>query len=251
MIYGLIAGASVILASVIGSASGLVFKKISHKQNDTILGFAAGVMLGAAFLGLLPTAFEGQDVIGLILAAVGVLIGAAFISMIDRFVPHIHFDNGEIRESQTKSKSSSNKTLLLIIAIAIHNIPEGLATGIVFGNGVTDSAILVAISMVIQKLPEGLIVIVPLLKMGMSKKKAFGISLIVSAMMLPGVVAGVLLGGLPTLLTVFFYAFTFGAIIYVISDEIIPESHEHGHQRIATFALIIGVLTVAVMQFSL
>lgn len=248
MIYGLIAGGCVIFASIFGSSLGLMFKKISHRLNDTILGFAAGVMLAAAFLGLLPTAFDGQGVWGMLLAVAGVVCGALFISLIDRFVPHIHFDNGEMKESEAKNAAAS-RTLLLIIAIAIHNIPEGLATGIVFGNGVTDSAVLVAVSMVIQKIPEGLIVIVPLLGMGMSKGKAFRISLIVSAMMLPGVLIGIALGSLPALLTAFFYAFTFGAIVYVISDEIIPESHEHGHQRAATFALIAGVLTVAVMQY--
>ncbi len=247
MVYGLTAGMCVVLASVFGSSIGLIFKKISHKLNDTILGFAAGVMLAAAFLGLLPTAFGNGGIITISLAIIGVVTGAAFISMVDRFVPHIHFDNGEMKESE--AKSNGNRTLLLVIAIAIHNIPEGLATGIVFGNGITDSALLVAISMVIQKIPEGLIVIVPLLGMGLSKAKAFRISLVVSAMMLPGVIIGIILGSLPALLTSFFYAFTFGAIVYVISDEIIPESHEHGHQRAATFALIVGVLTVAVMQY--
>lgn len=247
MVYGLIAGMCVILASVFGSALGLIFKKISHKLNDTILGFAAGVMLAAAFLGLLPTALEGGGFLKILLAIAGVLIGALFISLIDRFVPHIHFDNGQMKQSETKS--TKNRTLLLIIAIAIHNIPEGLATGIVFGNGITDSALLVATSMIIQKIPEGLIVIVPLLGLGMSKAKAFRIALIVSAMMIPGVVIGTVLGSLPVLLTAFFYAFTFGAIIYVISDEIIPESHEHGFQRAATFALLVGVLTVAVIEF--
>ncbi len=247
MVYGLIAGMCVVLASVFGSSLGLIFKKISHKLNDTILGFAAGVMLAAAFLGLLPTAFGSGGMPTISLAVIGVIAGAAFISLIDRFVPHIHFDNGEMKESETKSNGS--RTLLLIIAIAIHNIPEGLATGIVFGNGVTDSALLVAISMVIQKIPEGLIVIVPLLSMGLSRAKAFRISLVVSAMMIPGVIIGIILGSLPALLTSFFYAFTFGAIVYVISDEIIPESHEHGYQRAATFALIVGVLTVTVMQF--
>ncbi len=251
MIYGLIAGAAVITASILGSAVGLVFKRISHRFNDIILGFAAGVMLAAAFLGLLPTAFSEQGIM-IAIAVVGVLCGAFFISLLDRFVPHIHFDNGQLKESQaaSRSKSHGNKALLLIIAIAIHNIPEGLATGIVFGDGVTDSALLVAISMVIQKIPEGLIVIIPLLNMGMGKAKAFGFSLVVASMMLPGVLIGILLGGLPSGLTSFFYAFTFGAIVYVISDEIIPESHEHGYQKAATFSLIVGVLTVTVMQFA-
>ena len=102
--------------------------------------------------------------------------------------------------------------------------------------------------MIVQKIPEGLIVAVPLLGMGMKRLKAFKISLLIAFMMLPGIVAGVLLGALPTLLSSFFYAFTFGAIVYVVSDEIIPESHEHGYQRAATFSLITGVIVVVLMQ---
>ena len=151
-----------------------------------------------------------------------------------------------MKESETKGHGS--RVLLLIIAIAIHNIPEGLATGIVFSDGLTDSAVMVAVSMIVQKIPEGLIVAVPLLGMGMKRLKAFKISLLIAFMMLPGIVAGVLLGALPTLLSSFFYAFTFGAIVYVVSDEIIPESHEHGYQRAATFSLITGVIVVVLMQ---
>lgn len=253
--YGFIAGLIVIFASIVGSLMGIVFKKITHKANDTILGFAAGVMIAAAFLGLLPTAFSIDGVIGIVTGVVGVLVGAMFISGIDKFVPHAHFDNlnGEIVNSETlpSDKAKSNRVMLLIIAIAIHNIPEGLATGIAFSGGMTPSAKLVALSMIIQKIPEGLIVIVPLLSMGMKKGRAVWISVLVGLMMLPGLIAGVLLGTLPPLLIAFFNAFTFGAIIYVISDEIIPESHEHGFQRSATFALIAGVLVVMVIQLVL
>ena len=105
--------------------------------------------------------------------------------------------------------------------------------------------------MIIQKIPEGLIVIVPLLGLGMKKSKAFMISALIAFMMLPGIILGVLLGALPVLLTSFFYAVTFGAIVYVVSDEIIPESHEHGNERAATFSLIAGILMVVLMQYGL
>lgn len=247
--YGIFAGLFVIAASIFGSLLGLIFKKITHRINDMILGFASGVMLTAAFLGLLPTAFEVFDLLHILVGIVGVMAGAVLISLIDKFVPHIHFDSGHMKESETKSNGHNSRVMLLVIAIAIHNIPEGLATGIVFSEGLTDNAIMVAISMVIQKIPEGLIVAVPLLSMGMKKFQAFKISLLIALMMLPGIVIGVLLGTLPQLLTAFFYAFTFGAIVYVVSDEIIPESHEHGYQRSATFSLLVGILSVVLMQF--
>lgn len=247
--YGIIAGIFVILAGVTGSLLGLIFKKVSHRMNDMILGFASGVMITAAFLGLLPTAFEPFSLKTAVIGSLGILAGAMLISYIDKVVPHIHFDGGHMRGEH--GEGSSSRILLLVVAIAIHNIPEGLATGIVFSDGITESALLVAFSMIIQKIPEGLIVIVPLLGLGMKKSKAFGLSVLIAFMMLPGIVIGVLLGALPALLTSFFYALTFGAIVYVVSDEIIPESHEHGNERAATFSMLAGVLMVVLMQYGL
>lgn len=244
---GIIAGLLVIFASILGSVLGLIFKNITHRLNDMMLGFASGIMLAAAFCGLLPTAFEKSDPLYVLLGVLGIIAGAILISLIDKFVPHIHYDYGEMRESQ--QKSHLNRILLLVIAIAIHNIPEGLATGIVFSDGLTDSAVMVAISMAIQKIPEGLIVAVPLLGMGVSRGKVLLISTGIAFVMLPGIVIGVLLGTLPPLLVTFFYGFTFGAIIYVVSDEIIPESHEHGYQKSATFSLITGILVVILVQY--
>lgn len=243
---GITAGLFVISASIAGSLLGLVFKNISHRLNDMMLGFASGVMLTAAFSGLLPTAFSAPGAFSISLGVLGVIVGAILISLIDRFVPHIHFDYGEMRESQ--KKSHINRVLLLVIAIAIHNIPEGLATGIVFSDGLTDNAMMVAVSMAIQKIPEGLIVAVPLLGMGLKKGKTILISIGIAFMMLPGIIIGVFLGTLPPLMVTFFYAFTFGAIVYVVSDEIIPESHEHGYQKSATFSLISGILIVILIQ---
>lgn len=249
MLYGFIAGMAVILSSIIGSAVGLCFKKISHKVNDGLLGFAAGVMLSAAFLGLLPSAFSDTNIWLNILSVLGVFLGAFFISIIDKYVPHIHLHSeGEELGEDRQPIKSENRILLLIIAIAIHNIPEGLATGLSFAHGLTKEGILIAVSMIIQKIPEGLIVAVPMISMGMKKKKVFLISLIVALMMLPGVIIGILLGTLPPVLYMFFSAFTFGAIIYVISDEIIPESHEHGFQKTATFSLIAGVMVVMMIN---
>lgn len=245
---GFYAGLCVIAASIVGSLCALLVKKISHRTNDMFLGFAAGIMLAAAFLGLLPSAFAGEGIPALLIGIAGVVAGALFLSVIDKFVPHIHPGNelGEDRERQGQSR-----VMLLVIAIAIHNIPEGLATGIAFSDGLTQSAYLVAISMIIQKVPEGLVVAVPMLVSGVKKSRVFGISCVVGLMMLPGLIAGILLGELPPFVNAFFYAFTFGAIVYVVSSEIIPESHTHGFEKPATFSVIAGVLTVLAIDFLL
>lgn len=246
---GFFAGLLVIAASIVGSVVGIIIKKFTHKANDMLLGYAAGIMLCAAFIGLLPSAFPDAEVSSILLGIAGIAVGAVFISLIDRFAPHSHGEENLLENG--KKSNDYSKVMLLVIAIAIHNIPEGLATGISFSNGMTESAVLVAVSMIIQKIPEGLIVAVPLVKAGMSRKKAFGISCIVGLMMLPGLLVGVFLGTLPPALLAFFYAFTFGAIVYVISDEIIPESHKHGFQKPATFSLIAGILTVLLIDMLL
>lgn len=245
MIYGILAGFGVILASIFGSLLALLFKKISHKTNDMMLGFAAGVMFAAAFLGLLPEAFGGGSLNEIVITVVGVIVGAIFMSLVESLIPHAHFDDGQIIEKANHQHLS--RVMLLIFAIALHNIPEGLATGIVFGKGINDNTMTVAISMIIQKIPEGLIVMMPLLALGMTRIRALGYGVLVAMMMLPGVILGVMVGGLPILVSAFFYAFTFGAIIFVISNEIIPETHEHGFEKAATFALIVGVLIVAII----
>lgn len=250
MINGFIAGFAVILSSICGSLLGLIFKKITHKTNDMFLGYAAGIMFAAAFLGILPSAFPSDNIWLIIISILGVIIGAFLISVIDKFLPHIHFHDGHFIESEAKTKNTS-KVLLLCIAIAIHNIPEGLATGISFSNGITNQSLLIGISMIIQKIPEGLIVMLPLLSLNLKKAKAFQISILVALMMVPGLILGVLFGALPAILNGFFNAFTFGAIIFVISKEVIPESHEHGYQKPATFALLTGILSVIILQLLL
>ena len=132
----------------------------------------AGVMLTAAFVGLLPTGFAQTDLIGIFTGCAGVVAGAWFISLMDRFVPHMNFENGTFDNSEAHGKT--NRVLLLVIAIALHSIPEGLATGLSFSGGMSQNALPVALSMVIQKIPEGLIVMMPLLKLGMKRGRAFG-----------------------------------------------------------------------------
>lgn len=249
MLYSLLGGLATIMCSVLGSVSGVFIKKISHKTNDMLLGYAAGVMLAAAFVGLLPDAFGGGSAGEILVGTAGILAGAVCLSLADRFIPHSHFNGDEFSDSAAKSKHNASRVLLLVIAIAIHNIPEGLATGMALTGGITKEGLTVLFSMMLQKVPEGLIVSLPLISLGMKKSKALLCSVGVAMMMLPGVLFGILFGMLPQLLSVFFTAFTFGTIVYVISDEVIPESHANGHQKAATFSLLGGILRVSMINF--
>lgn len=239
-----IGGFCLIFSSIFGSGLGLIFKKISHKTNDIFLGFAAGIMFTAAFIGLLPNVFE-KSFITILLGILGVFLGGGLISLIDKFTPHLHFHDNEWTEEGGHSNKS--KILLICIAIAIHNIPEGLATGISYANGM-DNGIVMTISMILQKIPEGLIVVLPLLAVGMSKGKAFLYSVLIAFMMLPGLILGIIFGSMPQMLVGFFNAFTFGAIIYVICDEVIPTSHEHGFEKLSSFSVLFGIIAATLVE---
>lgn len=247
--YAIAAGFALMLASLFGSAVSLIFKKISHRSADMSLGFAAGVMLAAAVVGLLPEMLTGSSWFSILTALIGVVAGGILISLLDRFIPHEHEGNiAEVPDAAAGGEKKYSRVFLLAAAIAIHNVPEGLAVGVGFSGGLTDNALLLAISMAIQKIPEGAIVAIPLLAAGHGRAKAFKTSLLVALMVLPGAVLGAIFTQLPPQFTAFAYSFTFGAILYVIGDEIIPESHSHGFQKAATFSLIAGFMAIVVLN---
>ena len=241
---------SIVLLSIGGSTvagvlAGLLFRHIPHRLNDIVLGFAAGVMLAASILGLIAPAFETQD--GILLAICGTFAGAGLISMLDRIVPHLHRIAGIDTETH-RSNGSIGKTLLFVTAIALHKIPEGLATGVSFGTGDVGDIITVAGSMSLQNIPEAIVIVAPLFAIGVAAGRVVCISFAIAAISIVSVLAGcaltaVFAGAMPFMLTA-----AGGAMLYVISDEMIPETHSHGYEKPATFALISGLLLVIILQ---
>ena len=241
---------SIVLLSVGGSTvagvlTGLLFRHIPHRLNDIVLGFAAGVMLAASILGLIVPAFELPG--GILLALVGTFAGAALISMLDRIVPHLHRIAGIDTETH-RSNGSIGKTLLFVTAIALHKIPEGLATGVSFGTGDVGDIITVAGSMSLQNIPEAIVIVTPLFAIGVAAGRIVCISMAIAIVSIVSVLAGcaltaVFAGAMP-----FMLAAAGGAMLYVISDEMIPETHAHGYEKPATFALISGLLLVVILQ---
>ena len=236
-------------ATVVGAAIGFLFKNLSHKFSDIILSFAAGVMLAAAILGLiLPSVEYGGD-FGLLIAVVGSFAGARCLNFVDKLVPHLHKLIGpDIEEHQNANLS---KVLLFVIAIAIHNLPEGIAAGGGFGSGNTAQAVTIAGGIALQNIPEGMVVIGPMLAAGVSKKKTFLCALVTGLVEVVGTFIGYFAVCVSSAILPFGFACAGGTMLYVISDEMIPETHSHGVERGATYALLVGFCFMLAMDILL
>ena len=162
-------------ATVIGAAIGFAFKNVSHKFSDIILSFAAGVMLAAAVLGLVIPSIEYGGEYGIIITVVGIFVGAVSLNLVDKLVPHLHKIAGVDQESHRDT--GLGKVLLFVTAIAIHNLPEGIAAGVGFGSGDTTQALLIAGGIALQNIPEGMVIIAPMIAAGMSRGRTFAIAL--------------------------------------------------------------------------
>ena len=236
-------------ATIIGSLLGFIIKKPSHKLNDIILSFAAGVMLAAAVVGLIIPSINVDNKLSIIVTIVGIILGALSLNLIDKIVPHLHRIVGADIENHPENNNRLNKVLLFVIAIAIHNLPEGIAAGVSFGSGDFGRAISVTLGIALQNIPEGMIIIAPLLASGLSKKKTFLIASITGVVEVLGTFIGYFAVSISSIILPFALAFAGGTMLYVISDEMIPETHAHGNERAATYALIIGFVVMLLMDF--
>ena len=225
-------------ATIIGSIIGFLFKNISHKFSDIVLSFAAGVMLAAAVLGLILPSIEYGGKWGLLIAVAGIFVGALCLNLIDKLVPHLHKLVGNDIEGHNNQNLS--KVLLFVTAIAIHNLPEGIAAGVGFGSGNSTEALIIAGGIALQNIPEGMVIIGPMLAAGVTPRKTFICALITGLVEVLGTLLGYFAVSVATFILPFALAFAGGTMLYVISDEMIPETHAHGSERGATYALLVG-----------
>ncbi len=226
-------------ATVLGAVIGFAFKKASHKFSDIVLSFAAGVMLAAAVLGLILPSLDYGGEWGLLITVAGIFAGAVCLNLVDKLVPHLHRLAGAEDESHPDN-SKLSKVLLFVTAIAIHNLPEGIAAGVSFGSGNDAEALLIAGGIALQNIPEGMVIIGPMLAAGVSPKRTFLLALGTGLIEVVGTLLGYLAVTVATAILPFALAFAGGTMLYVISDEMIPETHAHGEQRGATYALLVG-----------
>lgn len=226
------------MATIFGSVIGFIFKKISHKFSDIVLAFAAGVMLAAAVLGLILPSIDYGGKYGLIITIVGIFTGALCLNLIDKLVPHLHSLVGSDIEAHKNENLS--RVLLFVTAIAIHNLPEGIAAGVGFGAGDTAGALVIAGGIALQNIPEGMVIIGPMLAAGVTPKKTFICAVITGLVEIFGTLIGYFAVSVASAILPFALAFAGGTMLYVISDEMIPETHSHGSQRGATYSLLAG-----------
>ena len=223
-------------ATILGSVIGFLFKNITHKFSDLVLSFAAGVMLAAAILGLIMPSVEYGS---LVTTIAGIFVGAFSLNLIDRLVPHMHHLVGADGESH-HGNANLDKVLLFVSAIAIHNLPEGIAAGVSFGTGNAAEALTVAGGIALQNIPEGMVIVAPMLASGIPRGRTFLIAAATGVVEVLGTLLGFFAVSVSTAILPFALAFAGGTMLYVISDEMIPETHAHGSERGATYALLVG-----------
>ncbi len=237
-------------ATVIGAVIGFIFKGFSHKFSDIVLSFAAGVMLSAAVIGLILPSIEYGGKFALLITVAGIFVGAVSLTFIDKLVPHLHKLMGTDDQEEHR-KTSLNRVMLFVTAIAIHNLPEGIAAGVGFGSGDTTRALIIAGGIALQNIPEGMVIIGPMLSAGVKPGKTFVCALLTGVVEVIGTLIGYFAVSIASVILPFALAFAGGTMLYVISDEMIPETHSHGAERGATFALLVGFCLMLVTDFLL
>lgn len=240
--------------------SGMVFllkEKIDPKVEKALLGFASGVMIAASVWSLLIPAIdmsEQQGKIAWIPAAAGFLLGIAFLLGLDHLIPHLHLDNEKPEGVSSKMK----KTTMLVLAVTLHNIPEGMAVGVVFAGLLAGEAsislmgaMILSIGIAIQNFPEGAIISMPLKGEGISKGKAFTYGLLSAIVEPAGALLTILLSSFIIPILPYFLAFAAGAMIYVVVEELIPEAQMGEHSNIGTIGVAIGFTLMMILDVAL
>ena len=241
-------------ATVIGALVGFIFKKESHKFSDIVLSFAAGVMLAAAILGLIMPSLEYGGKSGIITTIAGIFVGAICLNLIDKLVPHLHKMAGTDIESH--NNANLNKVLLFVIAIAIHNIPEGLSVGVAYGANEFNaaslaSALVLTMGIGLQNFPEGSALSMPIRAEGASKWRAFQLGQASALVEIVGAALGALLVSQVTVILPYALAFAAGAMIYVVISELIPESQSNKKKEVMAIFTIIGFSIMMLLDVAL
>ncbi len=255
LFYGL---AIPFLGTTLGAAMVFLMKnKINKKIEKLLLGFASGVMIAASVWSLLIPSIEmaeEQNTIKWLPATIGFLLGIIFLLILDSIIPHIHLNT----DKPEGIKAKLQKTTMMVLAVTLHNIPEGMAVGVVFAGAMTQNtgitmagALALAIGIAIQNFPEGAIISMPLKSEGISKGKAFLCGMLSGIVEPIGSILTIMLTGLVVPILPYFLSFAAGAMIYVVVEELIPESQSGEHSNIGTIGVAIGFTIMMILDIAL
>lgn len=250
---GLLASLAAGLATGVGALPILFTRKFSDRTVDLMMGFGAGIMLAATSFSLIipgvefAEVFYGSKIVAAGIIAIGMLLGGIFLYLNDKYIPHDHFETGH----HGVDSKSLKRLWLFIIAITIHNFPEGLAVGVGFGGGDVGNGLSLAIGIGLQNMPEGLVVALGLIAHKYSKAKALWIATLTGLVEPIGGLIGVGIVTISQPLLPWGLAFAAGAMLMVVTHEIIPEFHKKGFAREATFAVMIGFLVMMFLDIAL
>lgn len=246
----LIASSAAAGLTALGALGVLFTRRISLRMQDILLGYGGGVMLAASVFSLIIPAMQQAQAIGyektpaVLLTATGIMLGGLFVLAINHLVPHEHF----IAPNAAISSARSSRIWMFVLAVTIHNFPEGLAIGVGFGGDDLGKAVALATGIGIQDIPEGLVVALALRTLGYSPLKAAGAGILSGLVEPIGGVLGALVTGVSATALPWALAGAGGAMLFVISHEVIPESHRQGHETQATLGLLAGFVTMMLLD---
>lgn len=253
ILIGMLASLGAGLMTGVGAIPVLFGKTMPRRMNDMMLGFAAGVMISASYFSLILPGIAaaevqyGSTVAAALVAAAGIALGAAAVAAMNELLPHEHFLAGV----EGRDTAHLARIWLFVLAITIHNFPEGLAVGVGFGGGDLANGLSLATGIGLQNAPEGLAVAVALRGQGYLRRQAFLVALATGLIEPVGGVLGVVAVNASAVALPWGLAFAAGAMLYIISHEIIPETHRYGHQNTATAGLIVGLILMMVLDVTL
>jgi len=260
VVQGLVGGIVIATMNLFGASLVLVWRDPSERALDGALGFAAGVMLAAAFTSLIIPGIEQYSGGDPLPTLAGVVLGALFLDQADRFVPHAHYLLTGSRRSDAADPGDRlpgvderlGAVVLFVLAITLHNMPEGLAVGVGFGSGNVEEAIPLMIAIGIQNVPEGLAVSVAAINAGLDRRAYAVFAGIRSGVVeIPLAVLGAVAVSVVAPLLPYAMGFAAGAMLFVISDEIVPETHTRGYERVATLGTMAGVVVMLYLDIAL
>ncbi|WP_068503340.1 ZIP family metal transporter [Paenibacillus kribbensis] len=224
------------LSTGLGAVPILFMRNVTHRLRDVLLAYAAGIMTSASVYNLIPEAMQHSN--WFVLSA-GILLGCLVLLVMERYIPHADLEDPDSKTFQLESKS-----FLIIAAITLHNLPEGLSVGVSYASETQNLGNLIAFSIGLQNAPEGFIVALFLVNQNIGRFKALGIATLTGAVEIITSLIGFFLSSWVNGLVPYGLAFAAGAMMFIVYKELIPESHGDGNQRIATFSFILGLITM-------